>query len=326
MFAVTCINISTVIRTDIPVLVIAFNRPEHVRKLLKRLLSLGVEKLYVSIDGPRNIEESAKCEEVLAVTKTFSHLMRIAIIYRNYNLGCGLGVTAALDWFFNDVNFGVILEDDCFPEDGFFSYFEDFFSKIEDYEAQGVTMASSHNPFQTYENDIISSYYLIHGWGTTKNNWNAVRQDFFKLGIPRFLNEKHQARSLAEGVYWWANATRARVGSVDTWDSIFCDQMWTLGRKSLIPTTNLVQNNGFGEAATHTKDPTGSILVDLDAGIKASMDFDSLLRKYYFKIRPKHALTPFIKVLMDYFLLLFRPRIEETLIKDLEARVELRLP
>jgi hypothetical protein len=223
------------------------------------------------------------------------------------------------------VNFGVILEDDCLPEDGFFRYFEDYFSKVKDYEAQGVTMASAHNPFQTYKSQIVSGYFLIQGWGTTRVNWDNVRRDFFRLVSPRFSNDLNEKRSLSEGVYWWANATRARVGSVDTWDSMFCDRMWALGKKCLIPSTNLIQNNGFGETATHTKDPAGSILIALDTNVKESLGFDHLLRRYYFKIRPRHALTPFLIVIKDYFLFLFRPRIETLLIKDVNARTELQL-
>lgn len=313
------------LRIAVPVLVIAFNRPEHTRRLLQRLASQGVGRIYVSIDGPRNIVEIAKCEEVLAVTKTFSDKMEIMVLHRNYNLGCGIGVTAALDWFFSHVDYGIILEDDCFPEDGFFEYFEDYFSKVNDYEAQGVSMASAHNPFQTYSRNVVSNYYLIQGWGTTRKNWEQVRQGFFGLGLPRFSNDAAGKRSPSEGVYWWANATRARVGSVDTWDSMFCDRMWALGKKCLVPSINLIQNNGFGEAATHTKNPEGSILVDLDSDVKGSMDFDDLLRNYYFKIRSRHAVTPFLRVAMDYFLFLFRSRIEYSLNSDLDARTESRL-
>lgn len=269
--------------------------------------------------------ERAKCDEVLAVTKTFSEKMEITILHRTRNLGCGIGVTAALDWFFSHVNFGVILEDDCLPEDEFFQYFEDYFSRVKEYEAEGVSMASAHNPFQTYKSDVVSNYFLIQGWGTTRDNWVNVRRDFFRLTPPRFSNELNEKRSLSEGVYWWANATRARVGSVDTWDSMFSDRMWALGKKCLIPSSNLIQNNGFGETATHTKDPAGSILISLDVSIKESLDFDYLLKHYYFKIRPRHVLTPFLKVIKDYFLFLFRSRIETTLKNDVNARTELQL-
>ena len=325
MSRICLVNMLIVKYTDIPVLVIAFNRPDHTRKLLQRLSSQGVGRIYVSIDGPRNVAEIAKCNEVLSVTKTFSDKMEIIVLYRNRNLGCGIGVTAAIDWFFSYVDFGIVLEDDCLPEDGFFEYFKNYFSKIEVYESLGVSMASAHNPFHINSGDVTSSYFLIHGWGTTRENWQNVRRDFFKLGLPRFVNELSEKRSLSEGVYWWANATRARLGSVDTWDSIFCDRMWALGKKCLIPSANLIQNNGFGEDSTHTKDPSGSILIQLEEEILGSMNFDQLLRRYYFNIRSRHAVTPFLKVMKDYFLLLFRSRIEDSLKQDLTARTELRL-
>jgi hypothetical protein len=322
MFKESCVNIIFVQKIEIPVLVIAFNRPNHTRNLLQRLVSLGVRRVFVSIDGPRNKEEASKCEDVFSIAKAFSELMEITVLNRGHNLGCGIGVTAAIDWFFTHVEFGIVLEDDCLPADGFFEYFGDFFSKIEDYESQGIPMASAHNPFSTYGGDVISSYFLIQGWGTTRANWENVRRGFFKHRLPRFTNASNESRTLSEGVYWWANATRARLGSVDTWDSMFCDRMWALGRKCLIPANNLIYNNGFGEDATHTKDPNGSILVELDNEIISSTAYDQLLKHYYFRIRPRHAFTPFLKVIKDYTTFLFQARIEDSLKQDLTLRTE----
>lgn len=310
---------------DIPILVVAFNRPNHVEKLLQLLVDHGVRRVFVSIDGPRDKQDVAKCNEVLKVTKIFSDKMKITVLHRSHNLGCGLGVTAAIDWFFSYVDLGIILEDDCLPKEGFFEYFKNYFTKIDDYKSRGVSMASAHNPFHEYQGEIISNYFLIYGWGTTSDTWRSVRQDFFKLVMPRFSNQRKVFRSPAEGIYWWANATRARLGSVDTWDSIFCDRMWALGMKCLIPSRNLIQNNGFGEGATHTKDPAGGILIRLQTETLSSMNFDLLLKRYYFKIRPRHMVTPFLKVIKDCCLVLFGSRIEVKLERDLGQRVEIRL-
>ena len=36
-------------------------------------------------------------------------------LFSDKNLGCRLGVTRAINWFFENVDEGIILEDDCIP-------------------------------------------------------------------------------------------------------------------------------------------------------------------------------------------------------------------
>ena len=310
---------------DLPVLVIGFNRPYLMQQLLSKLSEMKVKDVYVSIDGPRAPEEKISCENVLKVVKEFSEKLSLKVLFRNYNLGCGLGVTSALDWFFSNVEFGIILEDDCFPDDSFFDYFKSYFSNIAKYDARGVTMASAHNPFREYPSSVESNYFLIQGWGTSRANWENVRRGYFEVTFPHFRSATNQRRSLPEAVFWWSNATRARMAKVDTWDSMYCDRMWALGNKCLIPSTNLINNVGFGSAASHTKDPLGSIFVDINPSLKLEENFDKLLKNHYFQIRLRHIVTPLFKVIYDFLSLKSWPDFENTLIRDSLDRYEIKL-
>ena len=310
-------------KPDLPVLVIAFNRPAHIKQLLSRLTDLQVKDVFVSIDGPRNLEEKESCDEVLKVVLQFSDKFNLNVLFRDYNLGCGVGVTSALDWFFSKVQFGIILEDDCLPGDSFFDYFASYFSNQAIYVANGVTMASAHNPFKTYETVVESNYFLIQGWGTSRANWENVREEYFKFSLPRLKNLSSQRRSLSEAMFWWSNATRARMAKVDTWDSMYCDRMWALGNKCLIPATNLIENNGFGISASHTKDPAGSIFVEISPSLKATRDFDKLLKDHYFRIRRRHLITPLLRIFHDLVFLREIPVFENILLKDRLERHEI---
>jgi len=303
-------------RQDLPVLVIGFNRPLLMKQLLSRLSALKVKNVYVSIDGPRSPEEKNSCDNVLEVVKEFSKTFQLKILFRDYNLGCGIGVTSAVDWFFSKVQFGVILEDDCLPDDNFFDYFDSYYANLAAYEAKGVTMASAHNPFGTYDTNVESNYFLIQGWGTSRQNWENVRMNFFKRSSPRLVSASNQRRSLSEAIFWWSNATRARIAKVDTWDSMYCDRMWSLGNKCLIPKTNLIQNNGFGSSASHTKDPEGSIFVDISPSLKSTSSFDELLKDHYFRIRRRHFISPLFRVIYDLVFLKDVPDFEGILQRD----------
>ncbi len=301
---------------ETPVLVIGFNRPDKIANLLERLHDLGVKNLFVSLDGPRNSEESLICEETLLQVKAFQSQFNLSIVWRDYNLGCNLGVISALDWFFHQNSCGIILEDDCFPEDSMLKILEEKLALIGSAQ-NSIGMITAHNPFTTWASDVSSRYALIQGWASTSEVWFQVRRDYFKLTFPLLSARKRLKRSLAESIYWWANSNRARLGGVDTWDGIFADRMWRLGYQTLVPERNLIFNFGFDERATHTKNPEGSIHVFIEE--KDKIDFDELMKSIYFKIRPKHIFTAPLKVLVDA-VKFKRRNFEEDLKFDLQTR------
>ena len=51
------------------------------------------------------------------------HTLRQVIesLYSDVNQSCRLGVSRAITWFFEQVEEGIILEDDCLPHPDFFS-------------------------------------------------------------------------------------------------------------------------------------------------------------------------------------------------------------
>ena len=299
-----------------PVLVIGFNRPDKILSLLNRLENLGVVNLYVALDGPRTSSESSVCVEVLKQVMAFKDKFNLSVVWRDYNLGCNLGVVAALDWFFLENSYGIVLEDDCYPEDEMLRELEASLELIEATDDH-IGMITAHNPFTSWSSKVLSRYVLIQGWGTTSKVWFSIRENYFKLTFPQLSTKERMGRSLSESVFWWANSTRARLGGVDTWDGIFADRMWRLGYRTLVPEQNLILNFGFDERATHTKNPEGGILITVEE--KEKIDFDELMKSKYFKIHSRHFFTAPLKVILDRFKFK-RKNYEEVLRFDIVAR------
>lgn len=297
-----------------PVLVIAFNRPDKVENLLMTLARFGVENLFVSIDGPRSELETVSCAETRSVVERYARNFNLSLVWRDSNLGCGLGVVSALDWFFSHNANGIVLEDDCIPEE---SMLPTLAKELQSLGENGIGMVTAHNPFINWPTEVLSSYCLIQGWGSSSQIWNQVRREFFKTTFPQMSKSNRAGRSLAESMFWWANSNRARLGGVDTWDGIFSDRMWRLGYKTWVPSENLIHNHGFDHRATHTIDPAGSIFVKVSTLEKT--DFDLLLRKEYFRISWRHAFTAPIKVVLDVLRCRKRNQ-EEILLLDMQNR------
>lgn len=299
-----------------PVLVIGFNRPDKIVSLLERLYDLGVTNLFVSLDGPRNSAESLICQETLMQVKTFQGRFNLSVVWREYNLGCNLGVVSALDWFFQQNKCGIVIEDDCYPEKSMLSILEEKLALIGS-AGNDIGMITAHNPFIKWPSNVLSRYALIQGWATTSEIWLQVRRDYFRITFPQLSAKKRLDRSLAESIFWWANSNRARLGGVDTWDGIFADRMFRLGYRTYVPEQNLILNFGFDERATHTRNPTDGIHIHVEENDK--IDFDKLMKSRYFKIYPKHLITAPLRVVFDVFK--FKKRnYEGRLMKDLNAR------
>lgn len=304
--------------SSIPVLVIGFNRPKFLAALLENLKENRIRNVYVSLDGPRNRREESICAQSLNTVLSYSSDFNLVVLHRRRNLGCFLGVISALDWFFSQVDFGIILEDDCLPVPSFFTHINESLTSLSNSDLERKVIISGHNPFIQRQKIEFSGYPLIHGWATWSTTWHSLRNDYFKLTLPSLFNKNGERRKARQAIYWWANASRARLGGVDTWDSIFVERSWKLGYKCIIPKENLISNVGFGSIGTHTRDEDASNLVTNGAKY-ADMDIDSALSKGYFRIKLRHIFTPFLKVIIDYFQISNRKKFEDVLSEDLKS-------
>lgn len=284
---------------SIPVLLIGFNRPDLIQEQLARLADLNVQKIYVAIDGGRNSNEQSICEQSIAIATNFKFDGQLFLKTRSHNLGCGLGVISALDWFFSIEPHGIVLEDDCVPSEKTFLFFESNLNELESNSSIG--MISAHNPCIHTSENIRSSYIFINGWMTTSEKYFKIRQNIFRFRSPFRKRIPGPAWRISDAIYWWATATRVKLGLHDTWDSPFLENFSELEFKCLVPKDNLIQNVGFGSSAAHTKDENGTIFIDppYDTNEIEQLNFDQIVRRYHFGIKRKHAVTPFYKVLRD---------------------------
>ncbi len=307
---------------SLPVLLIGFNRPDLIESQLNLISTLGVRKIYVSIDGGRDSKERAICDKTAQITREFKFSGQVLLKTRENNLGCGLGVVSALDWFFSLENLGVVLEDDCVPNIETMEFFQKNKDKFD--TVNNLGMISAHNPCTKTESDIYSSYIFINGWMMKRETYSTIRKDLFKITSPIKKYIPGEKWRLSDAIFWWSSSTRVKLGKHDTWDSPFLERFASLKLKCLVPSTNLIKNVGFGESASHTKDKTGSILIPLAVlpNEVNQSNFDSVVRKIHFKVKPKHAFTPLIRVARDF--LSFSRRDFEGILSDDRQKTEQR--
>lgn len=242
---------------DVPVLLILFNRPNHVRQLLDRLRAGQPKSLYVAVDGVRmgHPTDMVRVAECIATLDEIDWPCTVHRLIRNQNLGCKLAVSSAIDWFFQQVPEGIILEDDCLPDPTFFSFCADLLTRYRSDER--VMHISGANLYQGRTWGDASYFFSpiphIWGWATWRRAWQHY--DVQMTGYPDFEQSGGIERTVPDqdSVHYWKRALSATFGgTINTWDYQWVYAIWRKGGLCITPNHNLITNIGFGKDATHT--------------------------------------------------------------------------
>ncbi len=280
-------------KESIPVLVLAFIRPVETKQLIESLVNLGVSKFYISIDGPRNEVDAASQSSMRNEIETFlsSQQVEWQIQHSKFNLGVRKGVLNGLDWFFQNEEKGMILEDDLVVNDYFLDYCDRYLSEIS--KSDLIWMISGMqllDEFNDYATPILSNYPMIWGWATTAKKWQEMRESIENLKPldPRKFG-------IQRSYFWNRGLERVNSEVLDTWDLPLALAFVLNKRYCLISNQNLVKNIGYGSTASHTANaefplnhPIGrldrSSNVDIQE-IVYSVDYDRTLEIKVFRFK-----------------------------------------
>lgn len=241
-----------------PVLLVVFNRPKDTKQVLTTLARNKPPRLYIAADGPRTNKagEKEKCRQVREVVSGISWDCEVFTLMREQNVGCKLGVSGAIDWFFSHEEQGIILEDDCVPSDSFFRFCQELLERYKD--DNRVMHISGTNPHPEYVRDSDYSYYYsclgsVWGWATWRRAW-----DLYDIEL-KYLEEivrkgYHQDAYYSKLGAWYyiRKIYEAYSGELNTWDYQWYFTHLMHSGLSITPQKNMVENIGFGPDATHT--------------------------------------------------------------------------
>ena len=249
-----------------PILLITFNRPEPLKHVLKAISAVSPIDVFVFQDGPRNDNDKTLCSEVRnVIDEMVDWPCTKHTYYSENNLGCGPGPAAAIDWFFKNVESGIILEDDCIPSMAFFSYCEILLEKYADDERIGIIGGCNYG-YKSMNNSsysFSSGHHETWGWATWKRTWKIFDYELSSISNSVFRHiVKKYYKSFKQREYWkdiFLKVKRDRLND-SCWDYQLYFSMWVKGMLAVCPNYNLVSNIGFGDDATHTQDRGNMLL------------------------------------------------------------------
>jgi len=240
-----------------PILLLVFNRPDKAQLVFNSIKATKPRFIYVAADGPRDhiSGESDNCNMTRAVIEQIDWDCNVSKLFRESNLGCKKAVSSAITWFFNSVEEGIILEDDCLPNPSFFPFCEELLdryrsdSRVMQICGSNLLRGWQRLPYSYY----YSSYGPIWGWASWRRAWKYYDVDM--KNWPRIKEEGILEDICLNGdeVAWRRDIyDKLFNGEIDTWDLQWGYSKMINYGLSITPNTNLISNIGFDSNASHT--------------------------------------------------------------------------
>lgn len=239
---------------DLPVVLVLYRRPDHLRRLIDRLRPTAPRTVFAVADGPRP-EVAGDAEAVAATRAVLDEIdwpCRLERVEAATNLGCDVRVPTGLDVVFDQVDRALVLEDDMVPDPSLPAWIAALLDRHDGDPV--VRIVCGRNELGRWgppgADALVATRASIWGWATWAATWRRGRMlaaaggpdvDPMAVVVEPLLAE-HLARRRAA----------LRDGSLAAWDTIWTTVLALDGGLAAVPPVNLVGNAGFGPGANRT--------------------------------------------------------------------------
>lgn len=234
-----------------PVLLIIFNRPDTTQEVFAAIRKARPTQLFVQADGPRvgNASDAELCRRAREIVKRVDWQCDVQHYFSEANMGCRTNVFSGIAWFFENVEEGIILEDDCLASQSFFWFCHQLLEKYRDDER---IMQIEGNNYLFGKKTFRSSYYFsklndISGWATWKRAWKHFDPDmkgFDEFDRKGCINDYVPDRRIARWMMSYMREAYESLGG--TWSPAWVYALCKQNGLTIVPSINLVFHMGYG--------------------------------------------------------------------------------
>lgn len=239
-----------------PLLILAFNRPHHVKKLIDSLRPHAPQKVLVGVDGPRpnNKDDAEKVSQVLEQIGKIDWTSDIELRVRENNLGLRFAVADAVTWAIEKYGEVIVVEDDVEIGPDFLNFMSAMLDKFRDDKRIGHISGYNLVPknfISEPANQIrLSRIPESYAWGTWERSWKlyASRSHNF----PSFNKLSELLSSWKFALVWSMNFFDARKENLNTWAYRWVATLWDNELLCVSPNVNLLKYTG-NDLGTHVR-------------------------------------------------------------------------
>lgn len=262
---------------NVAILLIGFNRPELITKVLNSIRAVKATKIYVTVDGARInvVGEQLLVDEVKKVVKSIDWPCDVQYRFNELNLGAEVTVSAGVSWALEHEETVIVLEDDVVASPSFFQFCEEMLLKYTDNENVYMVTGCQITPIQLPDcEDYLFGLYghTGAGWATWRRAWNQFRLDvnlescFMNLDCIKKISRCKEEEFFIRDFF----GTMKILGNgQSTWD--YCWFFTRVVNKglSIIPRVNLTSD--IGEFGLHARGRTENHYRSYDSEFSAQI-------------------------------------------------------
>ncbi len=235
-----------------PLLLLAYNRPDKVKRLIDRLRPQGHPTIMVAVDGPKpgNDADAAKVQAVRDAVAGIDWTDDVETLFRPVNLGLRLAVAGAVTWAVEKHGEVIVLEEDVLPGDLFVPYATHMLERFRDDER--IAHISGYNIVPPSElsggaGSRLTRYPESIAWATWARSWKNF-DDSLAWGSSVAVGElAHVTGGRVSALRWKQSFRDAATNRIGTWAYRWIASMWSHDSLVLSPNHNLVTYAGYDE-------------------------------------------------------------------------------
>lgn len=243
-------------KTDVAVLILFFNRPDHLKEVFDEVRKARPAKLFLYQDGPRGDRDLPGIEACRAVVgdDEIDWQCQVHRRYQEQNYGCDPSEYLSQKWAFSIVDKCIVLEDDDVPTQSFFPFCKEMLDRYE--HDDRIWMVSGFN-IDEETKDVDADYFFtqtcnIWGWAS----WRRVIDQWD--GQYSFLDDEQTMQQL-QAVMKQRRYNRKflqmlhdhRASGKEYYETIFWSSMILNSALAIMPTKNQINNMGLTADSTH---------------------------------------------------------------------------
>ncbi|MBF0331991.1 MAG: hypothetical protein HQL17_08675, partial [Candidatus Omnitrophica bacterium] len=245
---------------ETPVLFLIFKRPDVTQCVFDEIRKVRPRQLFVCADGPRANKpgEAELCAQARAIIDQVDWDCQVHKKFSDANLGCRVSVSTGIGWFFDNVESGIILEDDCLPAQSFFWFCQELLARYKD-DAR-VMQISGANYFPDKKFGDATYFFAklndISGWATWRRAWSKQKEvvlnkvdGSMEKAVLDYFGDKAMARWFISYLFEAANPVKCGV-----WSTLWSYAICIHGGLVASPNQTLTTHIGFNKDGENMHD------------------------------------------------------------------------
>lgn len=254
-----------------PIILFAFNRPEHTRKTLcalKENYLADQSELFIYIDGPKSSVQINAIDEVKTIAREDKWCGTVTVVESDVNNGLATSVLNGVTEIINKYGKVIVIEDDLVSDKWFLKFMNDALNVYE--KEESVVCASGY--IYPVKGNLPETFFLkgadCWGWATWKRGWEILERDGSKL-LKELEDKKLTSDFDFKDSYPYVQMLKDQISKRNnSWAILWYASAYLKNKYCLYPGHSLIHNIGVDGSGTHSGTTTKFDVGLLDKEVK----------------------------------------------------------